>query len=266
MFRGQWWLDFLIYLYLVSILFSFADLVQPNPRSRRLSYLFLVIVFLGVTIRGGTLLVDSKKIESTVVFVWSFLGIALLGKWFFRRDLLSFSLTALGFGFLLYHVFFAKPLSMVEHQQLFSKLILLHIALAIMAYAAFLVSGIGSAFYLLCNLLLKKKMWNQWLMRLPSLGHLQWFSYWFIAVGFFLLLISLPLGGFWAIETLPTPIWVDAKFWISLLMLGFYGYILYCSHSGCSGKRLAWLNSLALLLLLFNFFISKTSWSFHHWT
>ncbi|WP_052807231.1 cytochrome c biogenesis protein CcsA [Risungbinella massiliensis] len=268
MFRDQWGLDFLLYLYVVSLLFSFADLIQPNPRTRKLSSVFLGVVWIGITIQFISLPMGSGTIQPSLIFDWTLITIALVAKRFFRRDLLSFSLGAIGFGVLFYYIFFAQPVSDLEHQQLFSKLIMLHIALAFMAYATFIVSGLASAFYLFCNSQLKKKKWNRWLMRLPSLGHLQWFSYWLIAVGFLLLLISLPLGVFWAMETLPHfQIWSDVKMWTSCLVLVFYGYLLYTwLGSPCPGKKLARLNSVALLLLLINFIVSKTDWSFHNWS
>lgn len=266
MFQGQWIYDFLIYSLLISLLFSFADLMKPNPHSRSVSLWLLIIVWIGVTMLGLSALLESTPTAASLYFAWTFLTISLLGKKLFHRDLLSFSLTVLGLAALFFYVYFGQPLSSAEAELRFSKLIIIHIALAFMAYAAFLVSGLGSVFYLLCSFLLKKKKWNRWLMRLPSLDHLQWFSYWLIAVGFMFLLISLPLGVFWANETMPEPIWLDLKFWTSILLLCFYGYLLYrWLSSTCHGKLLARFNSLALILLLFNFFISKTNLSFHNW-
>ncbi|SFJ42452.1 cytochrome C assembly family protein [Thermoflavimicrobium dichotomicum] len=271
MFAERWLYDFLIYLYALSLLFSFSDLLYPNPRSRYLSNALLVGVWL---IQSTSFIFEmfsiwsvSIQVDALFIYSWALVTFTLVINGLYRRmDLFAFCSNLIGFTVLAFHLFFARDLSMEYTKLLLSELGFVHISFSILSYAAFSLSSICSALYLMNNYLLKKKKWNKFLMRLPSLDRLQIFSRYLVLIGTPLLCVAMILGFIWIYQLIGRLFWYDLKIWASFLVLVVYGFVLYqWVANRWNGRRLAWWNTLAFLSILLNVVISGTHVSFHHW-
>ncbi len=271
MFVERWFYDFLIYLYALSLLMSFSDLLYPNVRSRRLSMGLLIAVWI---IQSTSFIVGlfsfwtiTSPLDARFIFSWTLVTFTLvMHGWYRRIDLLIFCANVMGFVILVFHVFTISNMSYESAQMLLTELGFVHISLSILSYAAFSLSSICSSLYLLNNYLLKKKKWNRLLRRLPSLDRLQVFSRNLLLVGIPLFFIAMLLGFMWIYQLMGYLFWNDLKILFSIFVFLFYGFILtQWVRNRWHVRRIAWWNSLAILTIFLNMFVSGLPVSFHYW-
>jgi len=156
--------------------------------------------------------------------------------------------------------------SKVVAEQLVSELLLIHITMAILSYAAFSLSFVFSLLYLIQYDLLKRKQWGTRLMRISDLSKLEHMGYVLNVIGVPMLILSLILGLQWAILKVPGMAWYDSKIIGSFIVLTAYSAALYLRISrGISGKSLALWNIASFLIVLINFFLFGQLSSFHFW-
>ncbi|WP_168188586.1 cytochrome C assembly family protein [Thermoflavimicrobium daqui] len=271
MFAERWLFDFLIYLYALSLLFSFSDLLYPNLRSRRLSAGLLITVWFCQSLLFilwiFSLIPIALQFDALFMYSWALVTFTLVIQRLYQRmDLFVFFANVIGFTVLAIHLFFARDLSPEYTKLLLSELGFVHISLAILSYVSFSLSSICAGLYLISNYLLKKKKWNKFLFRLPSLDRLQVFSRYLVLIGTPLLLIAMILGVIWYYQMIGQLFWNDVKVWTSSLVMIVYGFVLYqWVVNRWNGRRLAWWNTIALVSILLNVLISSTRISFHHW-
>ncbi|OYD08280.1 cytochrome C assembly family protein [Paludifilum halophilum] len=271
MFAEHWFFDFIIYVYAISLLCAFSDLLQANGRARRLALTLLVAVWLfqtGYLIwRAYDLFPVLTGVDSLLFYSWALVTFTLVINWFYRMDFVVFAANLVGFTVLAVHFFVlpdAENARMAE--PLLSELVFIHVTMAFLAYALFSLSAVFAVLYLVGNHLLKRKKWNQTLRRLPSLGRLQQFSYRLNMSGVPLLILALILGLIWAYQKVGGGFWYDPKIFGSLLVLLAYSIYLYQRVvKGWNGRRLAWWSLLSFSTVLLNYLISNAGLSFHHW-
>jgi HemX protein len=270
MFAERWLYDFLIYVYALSLTFSFSDLLHRSRRAYRIGIgLHFVVWFLMM----GLFLVRMLEIAPLAtrvdtLFIYSLALVTFTLALSLQRRMAVFLWVAnlCGFAVLAFNLFFARVESPELERLLLTELVFVHVTMAVIAYVAFSLSSIGAGLYLLENRLLKQKRWNQLLKRLPSLDRLEIVSAWLTAAGMLFLLAAVVLGILYAYQTVGTGFWRDPKPWSSLVVLAAYGVVP-------AGRRLrrwpprflAWWNLLALLFLIVNYVITRSSFSFHHW-
>ncbi|MDR6226446.1 cytochrome C assembly family protein [Desmospora profundinema] len=269
MFAQHWYYDLIIYIYALSLLFAFSDLLQSNRRNRRLALVFLVAVWSFQTVFLAWKAVAQFPVltglDSLLFYSWALVTATLIINWFARIHLFVFAANLVGFAILAAH-FFTSPAESPVAKVLLSELVFIHVTLAFLAYALFSLSTVFSGLYLVGNRLLKRKRWNQTLRRLPSLGKLQLFSHRLNMGGVPLLILALILGLVWAHETLGPASLLDPKVIGSLLVLGAYSTSLYQKvRKRWGGQRLAWWNVLSFFTIVINYLISSAGLSFHQW-
>ncbi|MFC7440813.1 cytochrome C assembly family protein [Laceyella putida] len=270
MFRERWIVDFMVYVYAVSLVFSFADLLRPNKQVERMSLLLLsgvwVLQTIVLVVQRLALFPISASFDALSIYSWVLISFTLVMHFVYRMAILFFIANSLSFIMLALHLFFVRSSSPVIEKLLLSELVFLHVTLAMMAYAAFSLASIGSSLYLVNNYLLKQKKWNHLLRRLPSLDRLEGLSAWLVVAGTSLLLTAMTLGAIYAYQTIGHQFWADAKVWGSLWVLLLYGFILWkWARRQWYGRQLAWWTSLSLLAILSNYIITRSGFSFHHW-
>lgn len=270
MFAERWLYDLLIYVYALSLVFAFSDLFYSNKRAQRVSTFFLFLVWLlqgaVFALRAFELFPTVTRFDSLFIYAWVLVTFTLILNRLHRMTVFVFAANFIGFTVLASNLFFVSDHSPVNEQLLLSELVFVHVTMAILSYAAFSLSSICAGLYLVGNYLLKKKKWNQFLRRLPSLDRLQFFSKWFVMTGTLLLVIAMILGAIYAYQTVGHTFWMDPKIWGSLLVLIVYGFVLVgWVNSGWQGRRLAWWNTLAFVVIIINYLISDSRLSFHHW-
>ncbi|GGA41059.1 cytochrome c biogenesis protein ResC [Kroppenstedtia guangzhouensis] len=269
MFAEGWFYDFIIYVYVLSLLFAFSHILQPSRRSRRLALLLLMTVwffqtvFLTWTVSNRFPVLSGT--DSLLFYSWILVMLSLVMDRVYQNDFLIFSTNLPGFGFLAAHLYIA-PESAPLSKSLLSELVFIHVTLAFLAYALFSLSAVTAVLYLIGCKLLKRKRWNQTLRRLPSLGSLQHFSNRMVMIGVPLLILALVLGGIWANKQIGSGFWYDPKIFGSILVILAYSIYLYQrAVRGWNGQRLAWWNIVSFITLVINYLISNAGFSFHQW-
>ncbi|AUS08406.1 cytochrome C assembly protein [Laceyella sacchari] len=270
MFQERWIIDFMVYVYAISLAFSFADLLRPSKRLEQLSILFLsgvwVLQTIVLVVQRLALIPISASIDALSIYSWVLISFTLVMHFVYRMSILFFIANSLSFIMLAIHLFFVRSSSPVMEKLLLSELVFLHVTLAMMANAFFSLASIGAGLYLVNNYLLKQKKWNDLLRRLPSLDRLQGMSAWLLVLGTSLLLTAMTLGAIYAYQTIGAQFWEDAKVWSSLWVLALYAFILWkWARRQWHGRKLAWWTLLSLFAVLSNYIITRSGFSFHHW-
>lgn len=137
MFAEHWFYDFIIYVYALSLLFAFADLLQPNPSARRLARVFLVIVwvfqaafFASRVYEAFPMLTgfDSLMLYSLAIITFTL----IIYKWY-RMDLFVFCANVVGFTVAAVNIFIAPETVSSLQELLLSELVFIHVTMAFLA-------------------------------------------------------------------------------------------------------------------------------------
>ncbi|AMA72088.1 MULTISPECIES: inner membrane protein YpjD [Aneurinibacillus] len=264
--------DVIIYIYACSILLYFADFLNRSRKVNRIAFWLLAIVWALQSVFFVLSMVEKEYFpvltlfETLFFYSWILVTFSLVINYLFRVDLLVFFTNVLGFSVLALNFFANKEASPMVAERLTSELLFIHISLALVSYGAFSLSFIFSLMYLVEDRMLKQKMWNKWLQRLPGLGLLDLYSYRLNMIGVPLLLLALILGAIWAHLKVNASIWLDPKVLVSVAVFIAYSLYLYQRVTyGWMGRKLALWNAGAFMLILLNYFISGSVLSFHQW-
>ncbi|HEY9578214.1 MAG TPA: cytochrome c biogenesis protein CcsA [Pseudobacillus sp.] len=265
--------ELMVILYALSVMLYFIDFLNQNRKANKIAFWILSIVWVLQTIFLFLYMFKTGRFpvltlfEGLYFYAWILITLSLVINRLLRMDFTVFFTNMIGFAIMAVHTF--APVQMESQamaEQLVSELLLIHITMAILSYAAFSLSFIFSLLYLLQYRLLKMKKWSQRLWRLGDLDKLTKFSYVSNAIGVPMLLLSLILGVIWKFIKLPDVSWYDAKIITSFILLIIYGIYLYLKvRKGLYGKSLALLNTAAFLIILINFFLVSRFSSFHFW-
>lgn len=270
MFAEHWIYDFIIYVYALSLLFLFSNLVHPNYRSHRLALGLLMVVWTAQTAfftwRAYQNYPVLVGLDTMLLYSWTLVTFTLLINRIYRMDFVVFVANMVGFTVLSIYFFIMPKPDTETVGLLLSQLVFIHVTMAFLAYALFSLSAVFAALYLVGNYLLKRKKWNLTLRRLPSLGRLQQLSFRLNLFAIPLLIMAVILGMIWAYQKVAGGFWYDPKIFGSLLVLLAYGVYLYqFVVKGWNGQQLAWWGILSFLTVLVNYFISNAGLSFHQW-
>ncbi|MBL0387127.1 cytochrome c biogenesis protein CcsA [Tumebacillus sp. ITR2] len=265
--------DLMTFLYAVCIVLYFADFVTHKQVLNRIAYGFLAVVWGLQTSFFLTRMTEVHYVplmttfETTLFFSWLLITFSLVINYFYKIDLFAFFTNVIGFAMVVFDLFTGEGASSVVGEGLQGNLLIIHITLAFLSYAAFSLSFIFSIMYLIQSKMLKEKRWNSWFRRLPALDKLDAFTYRLIIVGFPMLLLALILGVNWYYKMFGSVLVFDAKPLVSIVLLGFYVGWLYLRNSfGWSGRKLAWWNVASFSLVVVNYLFVGTFFSgFHRW-
>lgn len=267
----RWIYDLTIFLYAASVLFYFHDFLQSNRKVNRLAFGLLAVVWALQTIFFASQMWEKAYFpvltlfETLFFYSWVLVTLSLLINYFFRIDALVFFTNVIGFAVLTLSMF--MPIGPLHEPPLglTSELLFIHVTMAIASYATLSLSMIFSSLYLLQHKMLKQKHWSQKFRRLPSLERLEQFSFRLNMFGVPMLLLAIILGAIWAQLVLSTYFWLDAKVWMSVIVLVTYAFILYKRLTDTwEGRKLALWNMIGFLMIICNVLLTDTS-SFHHW-
>jgi HemX protein len=262
-----------VVLYAFSVLLYFFDFIHHNQKANRIAFWLLSFVwifqtaflfyYMGKTGRFPVLTI----LEGLYFYSWLLVTLSVVINHLLRVDFIVFFTNILGFIVLVIHTF--APVQYGSHimgKQLISELLLIHITMAILSYAAFSLSFVFSVLYLLQYDLLKRKKWGKRLRRLADLEKLERLSYILAVVGVPMLLLSLILGLQWAFLKVPGMPWYDMKIIGSFILLTAYSIYLYLRIvKNLAGRKLAIWNTASFLIVLINFFLFGQLSSFHFW-
>ncbi|WP_050615950.1 cytochrome C assembly family protein [Bacillus testis] len=262
-----------VVLYALSVLLYFIDFLHTNRKANHFAFWLLSIVWLLQTIFLFLYVVKTGRFPVLTIFeglyfyVWVLISLSfILNRWL-RIDFIVFFTNVLGFTIMAIHTFAPEQMSsQIMARQLESELLFIHVTIAILAYGAFTLSGVFSLLYLIQYDLLKRKKWGKRLRRLGDLSQLEKLSYMLNMIGVPLLFIALVLGLIWAHIKLPNVSWLDVKIVGSFVVILMYSFYLYIKQrEKLYGKPLAYINLLAFLIVLVNFFLFGSLSGFHFW-
>lgn len=145
-----------------------------------------------------------------------------------------------------------------------SPLFGVHIAAALLGYAAFAVSAIFGLLYVLLYHELKAYRFGIIYERLPSLEVLSLMNLRAAAFGFGCLTIAIGVGALWSLQVYPR-FWQDPKVWLSLLAWTIYAVCLLVRYGiGWRGTRIAYITIAGFLLVVFSMLAANRLFpSFH---
>jgi cytochrome c-type biogenesis protein CcsB len=146
----------------------------------------------------------------------------------------------------------ARPLGLGPiDRALSSAWLLVHIVLALIGIAAFVLNFAGAIMYLLQERQLKAKRPGAFYYRLPALATLDRLTYQTLAIGFPFLTTAIILGGFWA-----STAWGTAFAFDPLAMLSFVAWAIYAATlagrtaAGWHGRRAAYFSVVGFAALV----------------
>jgi len=271
--RVQWFYDVTVILYASCVCGFFIDFLQNNRKAHRLAFWLLSIVWF---LQLSTVVVKIFYIQEFPIvtpidglfFVdWIIVSASLVMHRFFKFHFFGFFANLVGLAIMVITLFQPNDQAdLILGQRLVSDLLIIHITIALLSYAAFAISFILSMMYLVEYQLLKQKKWGQRLLHFGSLARLEQGSFYCNLLGVPLLLISLLLGIIRVADVFSHINWFDPKIVTSFLVLLAYCFYLYQKlGKNVHGKPLVFWNIIAFLLVLINVFLSEVLTGFHLW-
>lgn len=271
MITKSWFFDAMLYIYALSLLFTFSDFIQRNPGAKRMGTGLLVFVWFMQTISLVNQLIQTGQIiafsifDSLFLFSWLLITLSLFLTLFVRIEFVLFFVSLAGFIVAAIAFFSDERISpLASRWEVRDELLFIHVSLAIGSYAAFFCSAMFSGMLLFLHAGLKKKRYSVTIRRMPSLGYIQQYATRAVMMGTPLLLLSLILGIVWIFLEKEWPLMLDVKVLSSILIL-----IIYCIYlwkqiaAKTTWPRMAILNLLAFSLVFLSYMTSSWLSNFH---
>ncbi|PAM94428.1 cytochrome C assembly protein, partial [Flavobacterium sp. IR1] len=163
----NWIYPLTIVLYSLSVFGYFIDFLQQNRKVNRLAFWLLSIVWVLQTVYFVYRAFELNRLplitpfEGLFFYAWVVVSLSLLINWYFRVDFLVFFTNVIGFSMMAFSLFVGDsgiPESL--YTLLVSELLIIHIAIILLSYAAFTLSFAFSMISVIQHQMLKKKLWG----------------------------------------------------------------------------------------------------------
>ena len=131
----------------------------------------------------------------------------------------------------------------------------IHSVLSVLAISFFNLSFVNSILYLMMESRLKKKMWDFWFERLPSINILEEMGHQSTLLGFLCLTLSILSGAVYHHRIGQTFLNVGPREW--MIFIAWFAYLIYFHirfSLGALGKKLAYIAIACYLLQIFAIF------------
>ncbi len=146
-----------------------------------------------------------------------------------------------------------------------TKLFLLHVWSAMVAYAAFTLSAVYSLFYLYLFATLKQKKFGLFFHRMLSLEELNHMNIISCIIGFLLFTFSLVLGNIWRKQVYGNYYGLDIKIILSCVAWCVYAaYLVSNLYNYTHEKKRVYLSLIGFLVTLCSFIASRLFTRFHN--
>ncbi|GGG20515.1 cytochrome c biogenesis protein CcsA [Paenibacillus abyssi] len=267
--------DMMIYVYALSLLFYFSDVVDASGRAKRTGTGLLIFVWIMQTVFFVHRMISHIKLNENVITMfdylffisWLLVTISLVMSRFFRIEFLVFFVNVIGFAILTLNIF-SHPSDEIPlvTSDLVRELLYVHISLITCAYVVLTISAIFSGMYLFLHWKLKSKKWSKAMRRLPSLETIDRYTFRTVLIGTPLLILSLAVAITSILAASEAWLLLDWKIFTSFVTVGFYiGYILQRTVLNQPGWRTAKLNLISFAVLILYLLLNSTL-QFHHWS
>ncbi|GAB6929340.1 cytochrome c biogenesis protein [Paenibacillus sp. JCM 10914] len=261
--------------YALSLLFYISDCISRNPVAKRIGTGLLAITalfqFAGIGIRameGGHFHLPVFTLFDFLFLLTFFITLTSIVLTYIKRsEFVALLVNLIGFTIMLVNrLWFTTSDNALYSWETEHRLLLVHIALASISFAALTLGAVLAAIYMFLHWKLKTKRWNDTVRRLPSLEKLDLYSYKALITGTSILVTSLLMAGLSVAVAGRWSLFLDIKVLSTLVALAMY--IIYFVkrriRKGTGREAAAW----ALIgygFIILNFFLN--SWSaFHSWS
>lgn len=273
MMTKSWLYDAILYVYALSLLFSFSDVARANQTTKRIGTGLLLFVWVIQTLYLAIGLYEQRvtfvltKFDTFFFFAWLLVTLALLIEWFVQIDLIVFGANVLGFAVLVLNYLNIPGMAPInERWPLNDNLLYTHIALAMISYVAFTLAALFAVSYLFLHRRLKEKQWTQQMQRMPSLENMDKLTFATVMIGLILLISSLVLGFVCVGLQEDSTLLYDPKVVNSFLIIAAYTfYIFQRKSSNASITKLSYMNLLAFAFVVVNVVVANIVSNFHQW-
>ncbi|MEA2063625.1 MAG: cytochrome c biogenesis protein CcsA [Gemmatimonadota bacterium] len=141
----------------------------------------------------------------------------------------------------------------------------LHAALGLFSYGAFVIAFASAALFLVLHRQLKTKRLGRFFERLPSLDELDYLTCRSVVTGLVALTLSIACGMVWTQVRTGRPLQGDPKEIITLINWAIYAFYLHSHYyRNWRGRRASWIAIAGFVLLLFNFVLVTVLFSRTH--
>lgn len=270
MFSRYWFFDAILYVYALSLLFYFSDVMDANRRAKRIGTGLLVFVWILQTV----LLVARiwshfdltlfSRLDYWFGLSWLLVTVSLVFNRFFRIEFIVFLVNVIGFGMLAFNLF-TNPKADIKPAawETARELLVVHISLITCSFAALTIGAIFSGMYLFLHRRLKFKKWSQTLFRLPSLEVIDRYAFRWVLVGLPLLALSLSVAVALIVMEGRLNYLLDWKVVSSFAALAMYSiYLIQRTLLVRTGSQTAQWNLVCFAYLIINSLINPMS-KFH---
>ncbi|MBD2844633.1 cytochrome c biogenesis protein CcsA [Paenibacillus sp. IB182496] len=263
----------MIYIYALSLLFYFSDVVDASGRAKRTGTGLLIFVWImqtGLLVQRMIMDMSANVVTlfDYLFFVsWLLVTVSLVMSRFFRIEFLVFFVNVFGFAIVTLNLF-SRPDAQIQLATwaLVRELLYVHISLIACAYVVLAIGAIFSAMYLFLHQQLKRKHWSKPMRRLPSLESIDRYAFRCVLIGTPLLILSLAVAITSILVEGRALLLLDWKVFTTMIGVGVYvAYLLRRTLLLQTGRPTAIWNLIAFSVLVVNLFLNSLS-RFHDWS
>lgn len=264
-----------ICIYALSLLFYISDCISRNSVAKRIGTGLLAITALFQLVGIGIRAMEGGHFHFPVFTLFDFLyllafciSITSIALTYMKLSEFAVLLINLvGFGVMLINrLWFTTGDNALSSWETEHRLLLVHIALASVSFAALTVGAVFAAIYMFLHRKLKHKQWNDTIRRLPSLEKLDDYSYKALMAGTIILVLSLILAVLSVVMAGRWALLLDIKVMSSLTALAMYiVYFIKRRLWRRSGRETAIWALIGYGFIILNFFLNTWS-AFHSWS
>ncbi|WP_438286864.1 cytochrome c biogenesis protein CcsA [Paenibacillus hubeiensis] len=263
----------LIYMYALSLLFYFSDCIRRNVGAKRTGLGFLIVVWLlqvtHIVMRMWT--EGHFPIYTTFdflcIFSFSLVLMSLAMTRIPRSEFAILLLNIVGFAVtVLNRLWFTAGEISLHNWQTVHGLLIMHITLANLGFAALTVAAVFALLYIFLHRKLKSKKWNETMRRLPSLEVISKTMDGATLIGTPLLGVSVVLAVLSIVAETRWMLLLDLKVLATGLAIAIYiGYFISKRRKQFSAIVMARWTLIGYGLVIISF-LSNAYSAFHRWT
>ncbi|MBB6020645.1 HemX protein [Paenibacillus sp. JGP012] len=263
----------LIYMYALSLLFYFSDCIRRNAGAKRTGTGFLVVVLgLQVTHVMMRMWIEGHfpiytTFDFLFIFSFSIVLMSLIMTRVQRSEFVILLLNIVGFSVtVLNRLWFTAGEISLHNWQTVHGLLIMHITLANLGFAALTVASVFALLYLFLHHRLKNKKWNETVRRLPSLEVIGKYMDGATLIGTPLLGVSIVLAVLSIVAERRWHLLLDLKVIATGLAIAIYvGYFVVKRRKQFSMMVMSRWTLIGYAFVIISF-ISNAYSAFHRWT
>ncbi|UPK47557.1 cytochrome c biogenesis protein CcsA [Paenibacillus pabuli] len=260
-------------MYALSLLFYFSDCIRRNAGAKRTGTGFLVIVWALQVFHVILRMLTERHFpiyttfDFLFIFSFSIVLVSLVMTRIQRSEFVILLLNVVGFFVtVLNRLWFTAGEISLHNWQTVHGLLIMHITLANLGFAALTVGAVFAMLYLFLHRKLKNKKWNDTVRRLPSLEVIGKYMDGATLIGTPLLGVSIMLAVLSIVAETRWGLLLDLKVIATGLAIAIYvGYFVFKRRKQFSTVIMARWTLIGYAFVIISF-LSNAYSAFHRWT